>query len=74
MLAQAKEGVSEEVVVGPERVPLECNCGNAVELAMTDTLMQVECEANVTCTALPNVPGATIVSPILLSLSGVAGE
>ncbi|XP_050736353.1 prostaglandin E2 receptor EP4 subtype-like [Eriocheir sinensis] len=74
MLPHAKEGVSEEVVGGPERVPLGCNCGSALDVAMTDTLMQVECEANVTCTDLSNVPGATIVSPILLSLSGVAGQ
>ena len=57
-----------------QAVPLGCNCGGAEVVAMTDTLLQVECEANVTCTALTSVPGATIVSPILLSLSGVTGE
>ncbi|XP_071513792.1 prostaglandin E2 receptor EP4 subtype-like isoform X2 [Panulirus ornatus] len=41
---------------------------------MTDTLLTVECEENVTCTALGVQPGATIVSPILLSLSGVTGQ
>ncbi|XP_068235425.1 prostaglandin E2 receptor EP4 subtype-like isoform X2 [Palaemon carinicauda] len=42
--------------------------------AMTDTQLTVQCEGNVTCTALDQNPGATIVSPILLSLSGVAGQ
>lgn len=41
---------------------------------MTDTQLTVQCEGNVTCTALDHQPGATIVSPILLSLSGVAGQ
>ncbi|XP_064096363.1 uncharacterized protein LOC135208152 [Macrobrachium nipponense] len=42
--------------------------------AMTDTQLTVQCEGNVTCTHLDSNPGATIVSPILLSLSGVAGQ
>ncbi|XP_063869230.1 prostaglandin E2 receptor EP4 subtype-like isoform X4 [Scylla paramamosain] len=67
VVSDAREGVTQAV-------PLGCNCGGEEVVAMTDTLLQVECEANVTCTALTTVPGATIVSPILLSLSGVTGQ
>nr|XP_045614200.1 prostaglandin E2 receptor EP4 subtype-like [Procambarus clarkii] len=43
-------------------------------VAMTDTILTVTCEGNVSCTDLPYQPGATIVSPIILSLSGVVGQ
>ncbi|XP_047500907.1 prostaglandin E2 receptor EP4 subtype-like isoform X2 [Penaeus chinensis] len=49
-------------------------CPGVTQLSMTDTQLTVQCEGNVTCTALDLQPGATIVSPILLSLSGVAGQ
>ncbi|XP_042877274.1 prostaglandin E2 receptor EP4 subtype-like isoform X2 [Penaeus japonicus] len=56
--------------------PLEAplRCPGVTQFNMTDTQLTVQCEGNVTCTALDLQPGATIVSPILLSLSGVAGQ
>nr|XP_045584918.1 uncharacterized protein LOC123747022 isoform X2 [Procambarus clarkii] len=50
-----------------------CNCHTETD-SMTDTQLTVLCQANVTCTNLNVQPGATIVSPILLSLSGVTGQ
>nr|XP_053647200.1 uncharacterized protein LOC128698817 isoform X2 [Cherax quadricarinatus] len=50
-----------------------CNCHTETD-SMTDTQLTVICQPNVTCSALNGLPGATIVSPILLCLSGVTGQ
>ena len=41
---------------------------------MTDTLLSISCEASVNCTVLTQQPGATVVSPLLLSCTGVIGK
>ena len=41
---------------------------------MTDTVLNVTCEGDVDCTRLDKQPGATIISPLVLSITGITGE
>lgn len=73
LVPEVEVGSSEVPEEVGEEVPLSCSCSR-VQDDMNATLMTVLCEGNVTCTLLNSQPGATIVSPILLSLSGVTGQ
>ncbi|XP_042237989.1 uncharacterized protein LOC121876705 isoform X2 [Homarus americanus] len=76
MLAEVAvgEGLEETKEESGGVCQLLCNCAKSINFSMADTLLTVLCEKNVNCTALDNQPGATIISPILLSLTGVAGQ
>ena len=41
---------------------------------MTDTVLNVTCEGAVDCTKLDKQPGASIVFPTVLSLTGITGQ
>lgn len=42
--------------------------------AVEDEEWKVTCEDDFTCTDLTNQPGASVISPVVLCLSGVVGE